>query len=311
MELDFSKLNIAVFGDYCLDEYLWIDSNLNEPSLETGLTAYQCTKREISPGAAGTVAKDLANLGVGKVYALGYVGDDGRGIELCRALDSLGINRELMIIDKERVTPTYTKPWLMENEHKKEMSRIDLRNHSPTPTRLEDSMFSNLNSIIDKIDALIIMDQMTEKNCGVITENIVNAIKEVARANPKLLIYADSRSKIRSFSEVIIKGNMHELKPEECPKLNLMNKRPVILTKSERGAEIYDEGAVHKIEGINITGSVDVTGAGDMFTAAFVASYSLGLPIQRAGKLGVVASALSVMQLGTTGYVTAEDLKDF
>jgi len=311
MELDFSKLNIAVLGDYCLDEYLWIDSALNEPSLETGLTAYQCTKREISPGAAGTVAKNLANLGVGKVYALGYVGDDGRGIELCRALDSLGINRELMIIDKERVTPTYTKPWLMEGEHKEEMSRIDLRNHSPTPARLEDSVFSNLSSIIDKIDALIIMDQMTEKNCGVVTENIVNAIKEVARAHPKLLIYADSRSKIRSFSEVIIKGNMQELKPAECPKLSLENKRPVVLTKSERGAEIYDMGTVHKIEGINITGDIDVTGAGDMFTAAFVASYSLGLPIQRAGKLGVLASALSVMQLGTTGYVTADDLEDF
>jgi sugar/nucleoside kinase (ribokinase family) len=152
---------------------------------------------------------------------------------------------------------------------------------------------------------------MTEKNCGAVTENIVNAIKEVAKAHPKLLIYADSRSKIRDFKEVIIKGNLNELKPEECPKLNLENKRPVILTKSERGAEIYDEGVVHKVEGINITGGVDVTGAGDMFTAAFVASYSLGMPIQKAGRLGVLASALSVMQVGTTGYVTADDLKDF
>ena len=76
----YKSLSIGVFGDYCLDEYLWIDSRLNEPSLETGLIAYQCVKRETSPGAAGTIAKNLKNLGVGTVYAIGFVGDDGRGV---------------------------------------------------------------------------------------------------------------------------------------------------------------------------------------------------------------------------------------
>jgi len=49
----YKGLSIAVLGDYCLDEYLWIDANLNEPSLETDMVAYQCVKRETPLGCGG------------------------------------------------------------------------------------------------------------------------------------------------------------------------------------------------------------------------------------------------------------------
>src|SRR6516165_1575486 len=61
------RLTIGVFGDLFLDRYLDIDAALTEPSLETGLDAYQVVRVRNSPGAAGTVVNNLAALGVKQV----------------------------------------------------------------------------------------------------------------------------------------------------------------------------------------------------------------------------------------------------
>ena len=82
----FSKLRIAVVGDFCLDRYLEIDSLHRETSIETGLPVYKVDRVRSQPGAAGTVLSNLVGLGVGTVFAVGFCGDDGEGYELERAL---------------------------------------------------------------------------------------------------------------------------------------------------------------------------------------------------------------------------------
>src|SRR5881398_1725490 len=77
---------IGVLGDLFLDRYLDIDPALNEPSVETGLTAYQVVRVRSYPGAVGTVINNLAALGVGHIYPIAFVGDDGEGYELRQAL---------------------------------------------------------------------------------------------------------------------------------------------------------------------------------------------------------------------------------
>jgi len=318
----YKNLSIAVFGDYCLDEYLWIDAALNEPSLETGLVAYQCVKRESFTGAAGTIAKNLANLGVGTVYAVGCVGDDGRGMELLRGLDFLGINRDYMITAKNRVTPAYTKPWLIENGQTRELSRIDIKNWTETPTELEDTALDQLKGLIGKLDALIVLDQMTEPNCGIITDRVRNELEIIAQQNPGLIVYADSRMRIGKFHEMIIKGNQHEITravfgeesddPAEirrsCEVLREKNHKPVIVTLGEKGAWIDGSENIIEIPGVVLSGQLDVCGAGDMFTAAFITALAAGANMENAGKIGNIAAAICVTQLGTSGYVKQDDL---
>src|SRR5262245_43109708 len=84
-------LTIGVVGDLFLDRYLDIDAALTEPSLETGLDAYQVARVRCHPGAAGTVINNLAALGVGRVCAISVIGDDGEGYELRRALKELRV----------------------------------------------------------------------------------------------------------------------------------------------------------------------------------------------------------------------------
>src|SRR3954471_6934635 len=77
---------IGVVGDLFLDRYLDIDAGLTEPSIETGLDAYQVVRVRSYPGALGTIINNLAALGVGRIVPVAIIGDDGEGYELRKAL---------------------------------------------------------------------------------------------------------------------------------------------------------------------------------------------------------------------------------
>mgnify|MGYP002508480786 CR=1 FL=1 len=70
------KSRIIVLGDYALDKYLYIDPKRDEPSLETGLIAYQIHGKRMSAGAGGNVVSNLRALGA-QVTCISLVGDDG------------------------------------------------------------------------------------------------------------------------------------------------------------------------------------------------------------------------------------------
>jgi len=316
----YKNLSIAVFGDFCLDEYLWLDAALNEASLETGDVAYQCVKREISPGAAGNIVKNLVMMGVGTVYAAGYTGEDGRGTDLRRSLEKLGVNMTCLVSAPGRETPAYVKPWLMEGEKCRELNRVDIKNWTPTPKEVEEAMVAQLNKIVGKLDALIIMDQLTEENCGVVTDKVRSQLSQIAKDNPKLIVYADSRNRIGRFENMIIKGNQHEITnaafgyedlgnvPKACELLQQKTGRPLVCTVGEKGLRIYHDGTVTKIAGVAISGQVDVTGAGDMVTSGFVSALAAGATMGEAGEIGNKAAAVCVSQIGSSGVVRQEDI---
>src|SRR5437660_1890233 len=80
------RLTVGVVGDLFLDRYLDLDARLTEPSIETGLDAYQVTRVRSYPGAAGTVMNNLKALGVDRIEPVTVVGDDGEWHELSHAI---------------------------------------------------------------------------------------------------------------------------------------------------------------------------------------------------------------------------------
>lgn len=103
------KVRVAVFGDFCLDKYLYSDPGRDEPSVETGLPAWQIHAKRQFPGAGGTVTGNLRSLGA-QVTCIGLMGDDGEGYELRKALQAIGADTEKMVQSEELCTNTYTKP---------------------------------------------------------------------------------------------------------------------------------------------------------------------------------------------------------
>src|SRR5262245_33441139 len=132
------KLTIGVVGDLFLDQYLHINARLTEPSIETGLDAYQVVDVVNSPGAAGTVLNNLVALGVGQVKVLSFIGMDGRGFDVKLELNRRGIDLSYLMETPDRWTPTYTKPMLRMSADAKELNRLDIKNRTPTPPVVEE-----------------------------------------------------------------------------------------------------------------------------------------------------------------------------
>src|SRR4051812_3220982 len=132
------QLTVGVLGDLFLDRYLDLDDSLTEPSLETGLDAYQVVRVRSSPGAAGTVINNLVALGVGRVRPISVIGNDGEGYELRRALCVLaGVNLAGVLAAPDRRTPTYIKPLLHQTgQPPRELNRLDIKNRTPLPPNL-------------------------------------------------------------------------------------------------------------------------------------------------------------------------------
>src|SRR5947207_14085078 len=94
----YPRLRIGVVGDFCLDRYLEIDPAKAETSIETGLPVYNVVRVRSQPGAAGTILNNLVALGVGKLYPVGFAGDDGEGYELLRCLrEKSGVKMDYLL----------------------------------------------------------------------------------------------------------------------------------------------------------------------------------------------------------------------
>src|SRR5262245_54626182 len=143
----FPDVTVLVVGDFFLDKYLDIDPGLSEPSLETGLEAYQVTSVRRYPGAAGAVANNLRALDV-NVIALSVIGEDGEGDDLQRGLDFIGVEGDGLIHAPRRFTPTYLKPMLGQgNTPARELNRFDTKNRTPLPVEVETEVITRLHGL--------------------------------------------------------------------------------------------------------------------------------------------------------------------
>src|SRR5450755_595241 len=92
-----TTLRALVVGDICLDRWCTYDPATSELSRETGIPRIGIVRTEVTAGAGGTVANNLAALGVGSVAVLGVTGDDGFGYELAGALRQRGIASNMLV----------------------------------------------------------------------------------------------------------------------------------------------------------------------------------------------------------------------
>src|SRR5437588_9142364 len=105
----FPHRSALVVGDICLDRWCTYDPATSEPSRETGIPRIGIVRTEVSAGAGGTVANNLAALGVGSVAVIGVTGEDGFGHELAGALRQQGITSNMLVRAPAMQTFTYTK----------------------------------------------------------------------------------------------------------------------------------------------------------------------------------------------------------
>lgn len=320
----FDGLRVAVLGDFFLDQYFEIDPACVETSVETGRQAHQVTAVRHAPGAAGTVVNNLAALGVRSITVLGVTGDDGNGWTLRRDLTACGCDLTYLLTDDACVTPTYLKtqdralPGL-----DGERDRFDIKNRTSLPERVCEALLASVDLLLPALDALIIMDQVPEEGCGIMSPSMIDALSERAKRNPQTLFWADSRCRIRRYRHITLKANQFELAGVAAPLPGarvpdeaLSNAAevfaaqagaPVFVTAEARGVRVAGTLSA-TVPPVRVTGPIDPTGAGDAFTAGTASALAAGASHLEAALIGNLAASVTIRQLGTTGTAAPADL---
>lgn len=323
----YSGLRVAIVGDFCLDRYFEIDPARNEISIETGRTVHNVTRVRCQPGAAGTILNNLVALGVGRIRAVGFCGEDGEGFELLRALRrQQGVSLDLFVQTPERVTFTYSKPLVLApGRPPLELDRLDIKNWSPTPEAVRGALIRAVRRAAEDSDAIILLDQVDVPETGVITRPLLAAVGELAAARPELLIIADSRRSLKDYPPVSLKMNRAELaaltglNPEagtaeiEIQVRRLANRhgRQVFVSLAEQGIlSAAPGGEIVRQPALPVRGEIDVVGAGDAVMANLTTALAAGAAVPEALKLAMAAASVVVHQLGTTGTASKEQLAE-
>jgi bifunctional ADP-heptose synthase (sugar kinase/adenylyltransferase) len=330
------SLTIGVLGDLFLDRYLDIDAGLTEKSIETGLDAYQVTRVRSCPGALGTIINNLVALGVGRVLPVSIIGDDGEGYELRQALAKMKpVDTHWIFSTPERRTPTYTKPMLnIADQAARELNRLDIKNRAPMPGPLQDMMIEALNEIWPLVDALIVLDQVSEEDCGVVTARVRQELAQLGGILPEKFVLADSRERLSLFRFVSAKPNVWEcLKAsrlaigipqlqgrhiptyavdEAVARMVKCTGRSIFCTQGPDGIIFLGpKGGTPPIaiRAYPVTGPIDIVGAGDSTSAGITCAVAAGASYEEAAAFGCLIASITIQQIGTTGTASPEQVR--
>jgi rfaE bifunctional protein kinase chain/domain len=322
----FSGLRVALVGDFCLDRYLEIDPERAEVSIETGLDVLNVANVRSQPGGCGTILNNLSALGVGTVFPVGFAGEDGEGYELMRSLGQVDcVELGHFFQTPERRTFSYTKPLVIEpGKSPRELNRLDFKNWSPTPEPVQERVIESLNDLAKRVDAMVLLEQVDEADTGVLAGGVLDALGQIRRNNPDLLILADSRRGLGQFPSVGLKMNREEFAglTGETAGLPLNDLCAAIgRLATERGQAVFvslsEEGiagakpgeAPEYVPCLPLRGEIDIVGAGDAVMANLAMALAAGAEIVEAMRFAMAAASVVVHQLGTTGTASLEEIR--
>lgn len=315
---------LLVVGDIFLDRYLEIDRSLAEISLETGLEAHQVTAVRASPGAGGNVVANVRALGP-QIGVVSIIGDDGEGYVLRRCLEELGAVMAGLVVASDRFTPTYMKPMMHEPDGRvHELSRLDICNRTPTPARWEERAIQAFRDLAADADGVLVADQVTGDEVGVMTTGLREAVVGSARKAPDKPYLVDSRMRLGMYGHLMLKPNAVEalralgqeaegtvsLERAGAAGMELARRcgRTVFLTVGERGILVCDDDQAQRVPAVPVHGEIDVVGAGDTTIAAIAASLCAGATPLEAAEIGNLAASVTIQYIGTTGTASPDEI---
>lgn len=315
----YASLRIAVVGDYSCDRYLEIDPSKEEISIETNRPVHNVTRVRAQPGASGTVLNNLAALGVGELWPVGFCGCDGEGFELYRALEQTpGVQMKYFFEDERQRTFTYCKPLIMHSgQPPEELNRLDSKNWHPTPNILQHQLANAVRSLAEIVDAIIVLDQVDKPETGVVTQSLLDALDEVRE---QTRIIGDSRRGLKNWPAIIYKMNADELAQltgqsnapaEAAGALARQTGEPVFVSLSEHGiVGASPDGSTAHRPALPVSGEIDIVGAGDAVMANLISALAADADLNESLELANAAASVVVHKLGTTGTATIGEIRD-
>ena len=315
------EVEVAVIGDFCLDAYYQIDPEHSELSLETGQPIRAVSRMRFSLGGASNVANNLIDLGVRNVYAVGVVGDDCFGVELFRLFDEKRIDRSYMCIQSaDWNTHVYSK--VIDGE--RELERIDFGTFNRLSAETENRLLEAIRTLVGKVSYFVVNEQFVH---GIHTPGFREGLRRIMKEFPQVVFVVDCRDYNTEYPDAVHKMNNREgsvlcgLSEVDNPSEEQARevagqlwdrwKKPMFLTRGERGCLVCDENGIRSVPGFHITAKVDTVGAGDSMLAGIVATLAAGGSPDEAAEFGNMVAGVTIQKLFTTGTATPDEIAAF
>lgn len=313
------NVKIAVYGDMCLDAYWLMEPSGSEVSVETGLKCDAVKVQSYTLGGAANIVANVSALKASRIYAIGVIGDDIFGREILRQFKEINIDiTYLVVAGKNYSTVTYCKRYL----DSKEIPRIDFGFYNKKTKKIEDSLIEGIKFALSSCDVLIFNQQIF----GSLSNYFIEQINKLFERFDNKIVILDSRhygNKIKNTYlkinalEAALLNNMKikrydEIDLEMIKKIgnNLYNlyKKPVFITRGERGIAVFDSKGFYEVHGIHLCKKLDRTGAGDTVISSLALCLAIRENPRVSAEFANFAASVTVQKLFQTGTASPEEI---
>ncbi len=298
-----NKINVLVFGDFMVDEYLI--GNVNRISPEAPVPVIEVINDNKKLGGAGNVINNIRSLGA-NVRVIGTVGKDSAGDFIIDTFKEKNVDvkyfkqyTECRTIIKTRVVSRGQQFLRLDEEDKKEM-----------PEKYMSFLENKIDSILDGITSVVISDyakgavnkriaQLLIKNANKLNIPVIvdpkgndySKYKGTTLCTPNLKELSDVSNK-----RIITEEDVLEESYKLCHKFNI---KYLALTRSEDGISLIDEKKNMSDFKAVAKEVIDVSGAGDTVVSTMAILISMNMDINEICKIANIAAGIVVSKFGT------------
>jgi D-glycero-beta-D-manno-heptose-7-phosphate kinase len=311
---NFPRSGVLVVGDVMVDHFIW--GKVSRISPEAPVPVVDVQKDSVLLGGCANVLNTIYAMG-GRVFVAGVIGADTIGKGLLHQLQERQIDNAGIVIEKGR--PTTLKTRIV--AHGQQVVRFDQESRKPITAKKLASILAYVQSLRDKIGAIVISDYSK----GVVSKELIEGIKNVTKGS-KIFLCVDPKQKDFSiYAGVhVITPNHHEAQRaaglenvnnnDELLKMGeaLLKKydfQALLVTRGEEGMSLFEKG--RKISHTHFPAQAkevyDVTGAGDTVIGVLALALAAQGNLKEATSLANHAAGIVVGKVGTS-TVSKEEL---
>ena len=316
------QVKVAVYGDFCLDAYWFLDPRGGEISAETGLHSQAVKKHYYTLGGASNVIANLAALEPAEIKVIGSIGNDIFGRELIRQFKELGVDYESLVIQNENFnTVTFSKIIL----DGKEQPRMDFGFFNHRSNLTDDKIINGLRDALQKSNVLIFNQQVPG---SLNSDRFIFDVNLILNQFNDKIVLLDTRHYGDKFKNIYRKINSVEAARLNGIDANVLDQislddtkshaqklfhesgKPVFITRGSKGILVVDKSGIHEIAGIKLDKPIDSVGAGDTVVSGLALCLAAGFEPFEAAEFANLAAAVTVQKLFMTGTASGKEMLD-